>query len=251
MSKEILFALLLIPLGALSGQGAIPPGAIAGRTVDSLGAPISGVEVQAGRMTVTSDVGGQFRLEQIGAGRHLIVARRLGFSPESLLVTVDLQRVDTVRFVLHAVASTLDGVDIIGTSASSARLKGFESRRARKNGGQFVTREDIDRRMPLVASDILRRLQGLRVVDSMGVQLAVSTRGPKPDLRNPRPMAPCVLRIGVDGSLKEPYFPVNTVVVGDIHGIEVYSGPATMPPEFGGARRDAGCGLIMIWTRSR
>ena len=252
MSKPAWSGILLILLGAgLHGQGAPPTGAIAGLTVDSAGAPIPGVEVRVGSKTVTSDGVGRFQIDGIEPGSRGVLARRLGYAPDSLVVTVAPGLVDTVRFVLHAVASTLDGVDIVGTSEISARLRGFESRRARKNGGQFVTREDIDRRMPQVASDILRRLQGLRIVDSMGVQLAVSTRGPKPDLRNPRPLAPCVLRIGVDGILKEPYFPVNTVVVSDIHGVEVYSGPATMPPEFGGARRDAGCGLIMIWTRSR
>lgn len=39
------------------------------------------------------------------------------------------------------------------------------------------------------------------------------------------------------------------VSIKDIQGIEVYTGPADVPGEFAG--RNAGCGLIVIWTQSR
>ena len=34
----------------------------------------------------------------------------------------------------------------------------------------------------------------------------------------------------------------------DIEGIEVYTGPSDVPGEFAG--RNAGCGVIVVWTRS-
>lgn len=138
-------------------------------------------------------------------------------------------------------------------SSDSVRLRGFEERRARRTGGaQFISRADIDRIMPAATTDLIRRMQGVRVVDSMGVSLAVSTRGPKMQMVNGRPVAvQCVIRVGVNGAVQEPYFPMNTIANGDIHGIEIYSGSGALPAEFGGARRDASCGLIMIWTRAR
>ena len=34
-----------------------------------------------------------------------------------------------------------------------------------------------------------------------------------------------------------------------IHGIEVFAGPASIPPQYNGAANDKMCGLIAIWTR--
>ena len=242
----------MIATGGLSRvpAQATSSGSIVGIAIDERRSPLSGVEIRSGNRVVLTGADGRFVLDSLTAGPRQFVARRVGYSPESLSVSFDPRRADTLEFVMHPTVTALDRLDVVDAPLVSPRLQGFEGRRARKNGGQFVTRETIERQMPQVTSDLLRRLQGVRIVDSMGVQLPVSTRGPRPTLSG-RPTAPCVLRVAVDGQLKEPYFAMNTITVADVHGIEVYSGPATIPPEFGGSRRDAGCGLIMIWTRSR
>jgi hypothetical protein len=248
-----LHALAMIATGGLSRAlaQAASSGSIVGISIDERRSPLPGVEIRSGSRVVLSGADGRFVLDSLEAGRRRFVARRVGYAPESVSVNFDPDRADTLEFVMHPAVTELDRLDVIDAALISPRLQGFESRRARKNGGQFVTRETIERQMPQVTSDLLRRLLGVRIVDSMGVQLPVSTRGPKPTLTGGRPTAPCVLRVAVDGQLKEPYFPMNTITVADIHGIELYSGPANIPPEFGGSRRDAGCGLVMIWTRAR
>jgi hypothetical protein len=256
MSKKIfgLNAFAMIATGCFSHALAQSSriGSIVGLAVDDRKIPLAGVEIRSGDRAVLTGTDGRFTLDSLESGRRQFAARRLGYSPESLLVNFDPRRSDTLVFVMSASAATLDRLDVVDTRLVSPRLEGFEQRLARKNGGQFVTRSDIERRMPQVTSDIIRRLQGVRIVDSMGVQLPVSTRGPKPTLlAGSRPGALCVLRVGVDGIMKESYFAMNTISVSDIHGVEVYSGPATIPPEFNNARRDAMCGLIMIWTRAR
>jgi outer membrane cobalamin receptor len=35
----------------------------------------------------------------------------------------------------------------------------------------------------------------------------------------------------------------------DIHGIEVFAGAASIPPQYNGAANDKMCGLIAIWTK--
>lgn len=229
-----------------------PPGAIVVAAVDSVSRPIAGADVQVdgGRWRGLTDDRGSVRFETVPAGMHRVVARRLGLAPESLSTTVAAGQAAEVRLLLRSIAMSLGAVDVRDERIVPARLQGFEGRlAAKRNGGQFMTRADIDRIMPQRPSDLVRRMQGMKIMDSLGVQLAVSTRGPK--LGMMRVPVQCVVRVGVDGSIKEPYFPMNTIVVGDVYGIEVYSGPSTLPPEFGGARQDAGCGLIMIWTRSR
>ena len=44
-------------------------------------------------------------------------------------------------------------------------------------------------------------------------------------------------------------FAVNSIAPEEIHGIEIYPGPATIPAEYASMTRDASCGLIAIWTR--
>ena len=255
MSKTFfgLHAFALVATAGLrfaAAQAAPPVGSIVGLAIDERKTPLAGVEIRSGTRVALTGPDGRFVLDSLERGRRQFLARRVGYSPESLLVNFDPRRADTLEFVMYPVVTTLDRVDVAGNPVTSARLEGFERRLAHKNGGQFVTRADIERRMPQVTSDIIRRLQGVRIVDSMGVQLPVSTRGPKPTLTG-RPGALCVLRVGVDGIMKESYFAMNSVPVSDVHGVEVYSGPATIPPEFNNARRDATCGLIMIWTRAR
>jgi outer membrane receptor protein involved in Fe transport len=129
-----------------------------------------------------------------------------------------------------------------------ARLSGFEARRAAgRVSGQFITREDIEKINPLVTTDLLRRRQALKIVDSMGVAVAVSTRGPKPRLYGRQHMLNCVMLVGLNGNVSQS-LTLNSVPPADIYGIEIHTG-ATMPPEFGGARPNTYCGLIMIWSR--
>jgi hypothetical protein len=62
-------------------------------------------------------------------------------------------------------------------------------------------------------------------------------------------LADCPLQVAVDGQLKEWGYAVNAIPPEEIHGIEIYPGPASIPAEYASMRRDANCGLIMIWTR--
>lgn len=223
---------------------------IRGSVVDTAGVPLVGVEVglpRAARRVVTNERG-EFRLARIDPGTHLVIARRAGFSPDSLVMTlVDRDSTD-VRIVLHRLVAELSEITVREDAAVLPRLEGFERRRQRRMGGQFITRQEIDKRNPLVTADLLRRMQGFKIVDSAGVAVAVSTRGPKPRFIGKEPMVNCVLRVGVDGFLTTG-LAINTIPPRDIQGIEIYTGASGMPPEFGGARPDVSCGLIMIWTR--
>lgn len=244
---------LILPWLVAGAQGST--GTVAGIALDSARTALGGVEIQVdgGRWRAVTDDRGMFRVEGVSAGSHRLVGRRIGLAPDSVTMTVTEGHTSDVRLTLRPSATELGAVDVVDSRVVPARLQGFEERRARnRNGGHFMTRVDIERIMPSTTSDLLRRFQGVKVVDSMGVSLAVSARGPKMTMVSGRPVpVQCVVRIGVDGSLKEPYFAMNSIPQGDIHGIEVYAGAATIPPEFNGARRDASCGLIMIWTRSR
>ena len=56
----------------------------------------------------------------------------------------------------------------------------------------------------------------------------------------------CLPEYIVDDNVDNTFGP--TVPVRDIEGLEVYTGAADVPGEYAG--RNAGCGVIVIWTRS-
>jgi hypothetical protein len=66
---------------------------------------------------------------------------------------------------------------------------------------------------------------------------------------------PCFLLVMVDGLMMnkvgtEAGFDLRQLPAPDeIHGIEVFAGPAAIPPQYGGAGTGKWCGLIAIWTR--
>jgi len=211
-------------------------------------------------VTITLDVGvatstddkGDFALSVPAARAVRVLLRRLGY--DSLAVTLDSVPADHPRyaFELSRTPHALDTVTVGARPKSwSPKLEGFEQRMARRNGGTFFTREDIDQRRPLVVSDLVRRSPGVRIVDSMGVRLFASSRGSRisDTPRGGRKSAPCIMRVGVDGQVMEWGFAADQIATPEVYGIEVYSGPATVPREYASQVADGYCGLVMIWTR--
>ena len=193
-----------------------------------------------GRFTAAGTVGATFTLE----------VRRLGYQPAAVQWTA---RADTTLVIgLTRAAPTLSTVEVVEHEALSTRLAGFEERARVKAGGTYIKREQIDTWHPERTSDLMRRVLGVKLIDSAGVMLASSARGQKVDLKTANTAgswAPCVMRVGVDGHIKEWGFPMDAIDPNGIHGIEVYNGPASIPSEYSGMRTDSYCGLVMIWTR--
>ena len=121
--------------------------------------------------------------------------------------------------------------------------------------GAFITRDDIERRHPQRASDLLRTVTGLRVImGESGFDKPVITMGRNPVVsRSGRSSSPtlandCSVSYYVDGS----YVPSGTFHMDDmspfmIEAIEVYRGPSETPARL--RQRDTACGVIVIWTR--
>ena len=58
----------------------------------------------------------------------------------------------------------------------------------------------------------------------------------------------CALQIVLDGIPMPPRFPLELLPTPkEIAGIEVYDGPATVPPQFNGL--DRRCGMVLVWTK--
>jgi hypothetical protein len=206
----------------------------------------------------TTDAKGSTLLAVARGTRAVLQVRRIGYAPATVPSPALGDSTGIAVALIRAVQS-LDTTRVLGEIRSEF-LEGFESRRARGNGAAtFITRADIEKRMSIRTIDIVRRAVGTRVIDSSGVLLVASSRGSKPVFGSLRPakasekanddLAPCIMRIAVDGNVMEWGYSLDNIEPKEIHGIEVYPGPATIPVQFGGLRKDAGCGLVMLWTR--
>jgi hypothetical protein len=242
-------ALLSAPAFAQTARTAV---SVVGTVVDETGAPIEGVGVFAigARISTRSAERGQFQIPSLSSGKYQVVARRSGYRPDT--VQVDLAPDDSVALwiVLKRLVVELRGLSV-NAEYIAPRLLAFEQRRLRSIGGRFVTPADIEAQVPTETSDLLRRVPGLRMEDSSHVLVPVSNRGYKlVDIQGHLVSAQCVMRIGMNGFIEPPGFSMNSVSPKDIHGIEIYNGPASIPPEFNAGAVDMHCGLIMIWTKS-
>lgn len=229
---------------------------VRGRVIDDQsGTPLGGVVINVSRGADTvarglTDGDGQFRIASVGTGSVVVSFRRLGYEPGMLAVD-SLSARRALAVAMTTLPERLETITLTANApyALQARLVGFEDRARRKAGGTYLRRGDFDAAYAIRVSDLMRRVPGTRIVESNGILLVASSRGYKADLRQGSGMAPCIMRVGVDGQIKEVGFPVDAIDPAQIHGIEIYDGPATMPADFGGTRTDSFCGLILIWTR--
>ena len=233
--------------GALTGVTATSeaqaPRALFGQVKDSLGHAVAGAEVRArGNVVVAfSDDSGRFHVAQMPVGARGVFVRRLGFAPARAPITPSAGDVDSVRVILRAIAQPLPQITIQDEhdSLSKKVLAEFWSRRAR-GFGKFLTRDEIEDKRASQFVDVVRNVSGVRIQMARG----------RPDIRfrgasigTPRDCPPQYWLDGIplqSGGADE-FTPEN------VEAIELYSSPATTPPQFN--TRNATCGTVVVWSR--
>ncbi|HUQ81563.1 MAG TPA: carboxypeptidase-like regulatory domain-containing protein [Gemmatimonadaceae bacterium] len=219
---------------------------ITGRVMDASSLTgLAGVEVRllgVAASAVTND-SGAFRIVATASGPATIVMlRRLGYEP--LGVTLDLRPGDSLHVAtkLSPSASVLETVAVVGAAnTASARLQGFERRRA-LGQGTFFTAEQLERTTSIRIADVLRTVPSLEVKGD-DLNTIVSARG------GARVGTVCRVRVLVDGHLMPLDMPLPVTSPKELRAIEVYAGPATMPLELVPFGEFASCGLIVVWTK--
>jgi hypothetical protein len=130
------------------------------------GTPLPGVMVyipdQDARYTTGAD--GRFHLSGIAQGSHLLLMRKIGFTPRGFRFALSenhLGEIDLGEWHIERQVTQLETVIVEGREGG-ARLEGFY-RRSRQGFGSFVTREDIERGQPRRSTDLLRTVPGVQV----------------------------------------------------------------------------------------
>lgn len=239
-------------------------GTFDGLVTDTSLAPVGDAEVTVLRTSLKIRTGpnGRFRFSRMPAGQYLIIVRRIGFHPTSGIVEVLANDTLRVAYALTRAPQGLDTVHVV-TERRSFRMMEFEDRR-KFGEGQFLTQEQIDKHNSVYVSDLLRFFfRGVTIQASGNTaggaarEYANSTRGyggvtTLGDPNNPRTQVvvpvTCPMQVVVDDVLMPTPFDLALLPsTREIAGIELYTGPATMPVRYNGL--DARCGLILIWTK--
>ncbi len=223
------------------GDGGSVRGTVRGTVRDLTGRPLAGARIAAiGRdVESESDERGAYALAGAGVGRTLLVARRIGFRPETLSVDVPSTGSTVADPVLRRIAIQLDAVLVNGRRDLRGPIAGFYERMERGNG-RFFTQDGIARRNPARMSDLLRGLPGLRVEQRRGGVQQFRIRGAS--------IAPLVWLDGTPMGAGE--VDLDNFDPRSFAGIEIYSGAATVPVQFGGSRTmSTSGGAVVLWTR--
>jgi hypothetical protein len=231
---------------ALGGQPRAPRGVIDGVVTDTNLVPLVGAtaSVMGTEVKVVVGTNGRFRINGLPAGEYVIAVRQVGYSPVVSLLTV-IDR-DTLRpsYSLERLVTTLDAA-VVTAKPVAVRLQEFEDRR-RLGFGHFMGQDEIDAKGRSFTADLIRSFTSVvRVISASSSrpgQFAMNLRGGA--------ASACAYEIFVDG-MPQPV-PTNLDDLPrprDLGGIEIYSGPATIPPQYKSFSGGAKCGVILIWTR--
>lgn len=231
-------------LGAQRGASRAP-GRLEGTVRDSSGAriPDAGVAIagEAAPRSVSDD-SGAFHISGLSPKRTTLVARRLGFRPETLTVDVLDGRATRADFVLRRAVVQLDAQEVMADSTPAFKMGAFNKRRAR-GIGVFLTREDIEKHRSASTSELLRYVPGVTISPRMAGE-AQPVRMQRS--ANPTNQTTCAVLLYVDGN-PYPNGSVDDFPPGSLEGIEVYRSASEIPADF--RTRDSMCGLIALWTR--
>jgi hypothetical protein len=199
---------------------------------------------------MSTDHDGRAERRDLLAGPVTVQARHIGFKPGLVLATV-APGTDTLPIVLSDVeVPRLDTVRIVAARALPARHSAFETRSAQHVASAAFSRADIQKRNPTNIWQLLSNVPSLKVTQTGSLVTLESSRGQV--LRNSAGVACAVLVIVDDVVLNTDGKSVNANDLprpSEIYGVEVFSGSATIPPQYVHAAAGRVCGLVAIWTR--
>ena len=248
-------ALALLVSGSVLAQVPAPnPGkraALAGVIRDSMSRPLTmaTVLVDGKDFSAVTDESGRFHLAGIPAGTNDFTVMRIGYRSVSFTTTLAPDSTLVIAITLRKI-QTLEEVEVRAPGISPAlERQGYYDRR-RLGIGSFVTPERIDSLDHVATpSQLLRNVRGIEVQCGGRSKLGciVATR-----------RAHGCLNLFIDGVFHKDQID-DVLPTTAVYAIEVYENPSIVPLEFQASlpgkvsalTRKAGCGAIVVWTRSR
>jgi len=235
--------------------------------------PVSNVSVgiPALERSAVTDSTGLAVLERLPAGTHRVVARAIGFRPDSTLVELadGVTREIILKLATHTVVLQEVRVSAAGT-ARTGKMAGYHERHDR-GIGRFLDRDLLEKNSHRRTADILNTVPGVYVrygytskawassgrnSNASGCPTCGSANtamiNPGDRLAGAGPA--CYMDVYIDGALVynssmryAALFDLNSIEPASIEAMEVYSSGSNLPAEF--QRTGGGCGAVLIWMR--
>jgi hypothetical protein len=255
--------LLVVLVSTARGQGSAGSGSLEVLKRPD-GTPYAGASVLVSRRALADSLqvtgaNGRAFYADLKPGTAELYVRSVGAKPASFAIPI-AQGINQVPVVLDPLGTTrLDRVLVLGGREILARHIDFETRRQLGQASAFITSAEIEKRNPRETWQVLTNIPAIRVSDRSGMVTATSPRTPIATML--RKETQCFIQVLVDGrplrqTIKDPNnLEVSEVDLRDlplpseIHGIAVFGGPATIPPQYSGTGMGKWCGLIAVWTK--
>ena len=232
------------PVELLRGSGRLR-----GRVAGSNGRPIVAARatVWGTGLEVVTDSDGQFSLAALPAGTHTLEVRAVGFAPVQRPVDIVEGAPGSANIELTNLGITLDTVRVVAQRVFSSQREAEFERRLSRSLGHVIDEKDIERRQPVVVTDILCMIPGVHILPGIRSNEDVFMRGGPGVVGS----GMCRPDVRVDGILvvNDGLFSFNSIVsMAQIRAVEVYAHAALVPVEYQTA---SGCGVIAFWTGPR
>ena len=238
----LVFAICATSGGFAAGLLAQSPASVVGRVTAETGIGLMGADVAVSgtQLRATTDDRGEFRLPNVPAGTIEVRARRLGFRPDAVTLTVPESGTESVNIRLAVATQELQTVTVRGQSVKyTGRLAGYYDRLERRTGGVFITRDMIEHDNPRTLNQLLQRTPGITTFRQRDGSVGLRMRD--------RSCAPLVW---LDGSaLPTGQVDLDTFEPNTLEGIELYLGSTGAPARYSWSRDLSNCGTILLWTR--
>lgn len=215
-----------------------------GKVVSALtGGPLEEAQVQLPeiRRSTLTDSAGRFAITEVPPGEYAVRVRLIGFAEASTRIELVPEKVTTVTFLLDRNVLRMEDIEVSVPRGPRDALKEFY-RRMRRGQGHYITPEEIERRRPPNTSDLLRTVPGVMVYPRRLGKSAVR-------IRRAAGNRDCPPNLFVDGVLSRS-MDLDDINRSDVMAVEIYRGPGETPPEFSRTGSLAGCGTIVVWTRT-
>lgn len=214
---------------------------ISGRVVAASREPIPGARITVLnlRKSIATDSAGRFAFPELKPGSYRLEAAVIGFVPMAALVTVNAGDLKDIEFRTDSLGQLLPTIFVEGEPLPEVlRPTTVFERRMAVGHGRFITRDRILQRKPQKIMDMIRFEPGVKS-DCRGFVCSLRLN------RDTR--ITCGPAIFVDGQETNIQVLDNTPP-NDIEGVEIYRGPAEVPPEINTPTARCG-GAIALWTR--
>jgi iron complex outermembrane receptor protein len=172
-SAPLLFLALSAP-PQVAAQGGTQTGIISGRVTDDRGNAVANAQVFIVQPAIgtTSGPAGQYTLNRVPVGTHQVMARLLGFRPESTSVTVSAGQTATQDFTLARDPLQLQEMVVTATQSPRTNLDASVA-------VTTLSSQEVQRAAPRSTTEMLRYVPGFTRVESSGgeVNQNISIRG--------------------------------------------------------------------------